>query len=671
MAREPTGGLRRIMINTGEHSIASGRTAFGKGVVVHSAMEGEGPQIDFAQVYARLPTALYTTDEAGRITSCNEAAIVLWGREPSFGEDRWCGAHRMYWPDGSPMPHDQCPMATCLRSAKPIHGAEAIGERPDGSRYAFAAYPTPLLDKEGEITGAVNMLVDITAREDIEIASRRLAAIVESSEDAIVSKTLDGVITSWNAGAERLFGYSADEIVGRPILTLIPPDRHSEEDEIIGQLRAGKRVKHFETVRRRKDGSEIPVSLSVSPIRRADGTVIGASKIARDISERKRTEELLGGQARRLETLNRVASEISRDLDLDRIVQTVTDIATELTGAKFGAFFYNVLDEAGESYQLYSLTGAPRDAFDKFGMPRNTAVFAPTFAGEGVVRSDDIRLDPRYGQNSPHAGMPEGHLPVVSYLAVPVISSSGEVLGGLFFAHDEPGRFSPEAEALVSAIASQTAVAMDNARLHKAAQAEIEQRARAESAKGLLLNELQHRVKNTMATIQAMAMQTFKAAPREEVNAFISRLHALSNAHDLLTQRDWDLVGVDKVVELATRPFDGKEHPRISWKGPDVQVGSGKALMLAMVLHELGTNAVKYGALSKDGGHVDIEWHLDDKAERSIHLSWRESGGPTPAMPSSRGFGSRMIERALKAEQGESELEFAESGLICRLRLPV
>ncbi|MFC3215048.1 GAF domain-containing protein [Novosphingobium panipatense] len=113
-------------------------------------------------------------------------------------------------------------------------------------------------------------------------------------------------------------------------------------------------------------------------------------------------------------------------------------------------------------------------------MPRNTAVFAPTFAGEGVIRSDDIRTDPRYGHSAPHYGMPPGHLPVVSYLAVPVTSVSGEVLGGLFFAHDEPGKFTADTENLVSAIAAQTAVAMDNARLHKAAQQEIEQRRRAE-----------------------------------------------------------------------------------------------------------------------------------------------------------------------------------------------
>jgi len=154
-----------------------------------------------------------------------------------------------------------------------------------------------------------------------------------------------------------------------------------------------------------------------------------------------------------------------------------------MTGAKFGAFFYNVLNESGESYLLYALSGAPREAFERFGMPRNTAIFEPTFRGQGVVRSEDIRKDPRYGKNAPHHGMPEGHLPVVSYLAVPVLSAKGDILGGLFFGHDQPGVFSEESATLVGGIAAQAAVAMDNAQLHRSAQSEIERRRRAEASR--------------------------------------------------------------------------------------------------------------------------------------------------------------------------------------------
>ena len=183
-----------------------------------------------------------------------------------------------------------------------------------------------------------------------------------------------------------------------------------------------------------------------------------------------------------LELLNKVGTSVAAELNLERAVQVVTDAATELTGAAFGSFFYNLLDDRGESYMLYTLSGVPREAFSKFPMPRNTAVFAPTFNGDGVVRSDDILQDPRYGKNDPHHGMPKGHLPVRSYLAAPVISRSGEVLGGLFFGHPEPGIFTDRSERLVTGIGAQAAIAIDNARLFQAAEREVAERRRAEAA---------------------------------------------------------------------------------------------------------------------------------------------------------------------------------------------
>ena len=623
----------------------------------------------FRRIVEALPAALYTTDVEGRITYFNEAAATLWGRRPRIGEDWWCGSWQLFWPDGTPMAHDECPMAQTLKTGKPVRGAEAVAKRPDGSTYPFIPYPTPLFDADGTLIGALNLLVDISDRKRDEDAAQCLAAIVTSSDDAIISKTLQGVITSWNAGAKRLFGYDEDEIVGRSILTLIPEDRHAEEREIISRIRAGERVEHYETVRRRKDGSLVDLSLTVSPIKRSDGTIVGASKIARDITDRKRAEATLARQAHRLEELNRAARIVSADLDLERIVQSVTDIATELSGARFGAFFYNVADPAGESYLLYTLSGAPREAFERFGMPRNTQVFEPTFRGEGIIRSDDIRKDPRYGHNSPHQGMPEGHLPVVSYLAVPVVSSSGEVLGGLFFGHDQPGIFDDESEALVGGIALQAAVAMDNARLHDAAKTEIEQRKRAEQSMELLLNEIRHRVKNTLAMVQSIASQTFRDTPAAERDAFVARLRALSEAHDLLTQKNWETISVPEAVRRAVRPFLLRDESRVSFHGPDAQLSASKALLIAMTLHELGTNAVKYGALSNDAGKVEIEWELVGEDKRRMKLLWRESHGPPVQAPVRVGFGSRMLERALKSERGDAHIEFDPGGVRCTMEM--
>jgi PAS domain S-box-containing protein len=222
----------------------------------------------------------------------------------------------------------------------------------------------------------------------------------------------------------------------------------------------------------------------VTPVRNVHGSVIRWFGTNTDIHEFRRSQEerqqLLSREqeARRTaELLNDVGPLLAGELDSTRLVQAVTDLATKLVGAEFGAFFHNVENAQGESYLLYTLSGAPAEAFAKFPMPRNTAVFGPTFHGESVVRSDDITKDVRYGRSAPYHGMPQGHLPVKSYLAVPVMSRLGEVMGGLFFGHATSGMFSENDERLVSGIAAQAAIAMDNARLFEQIKRE---RARAE-----------------------------------------------------------------------------------------------------------------------------------------------------------------------------------------------
>jgi PAS domain S-box-containing protein len=248
------------------------------------------PVITNQSLLEALPLAVYLTDAEGRITYYNPAAVELWGGAPGPNA-YWCGSWKLFRPDGSPLPHDECPMALALKEKRPVRGVEAILERPDGSRVIFAPYPTPLFDDAGQLTGAINMLMDVTKERDSAESASRLAAVVSSSDDAIVSKTLQGVVTSWNHGAERLFGYTAEEMIGRHITTIIPPHLHEEEQRIIAQLARGERIEHYETVRVAKDGSQIDISLSVSPIRDSSGRIVGASKVARDVSERKRAEE--------------------------------------------------------------------------------------------------------------------------------------------------------------------------------------------------------------------------------------------------------------------------------------------------------------------------------------------------------------------------------------------
>ena len=426
-------------------------------------------------------------------------------------------------------------------------------------------------------------------------------------------------------------------MIGAPITRLFPGDRLDEEPGIIRRISRGERVEHFETVRKVKDGRLIDVSLTISPVKDREGRIVGASKIARDVTAQKESErrlrdneeqlrvmadsipqlawmtqpngnvfwynrrwfeytgttfeqmrdwgwqtvvepkalaELLtqwneclrtgnpleieiplrgadgvyrwfltrgnplrdsnGGivrwfgtntntdqarhsrmaleeETRVLELLNETGSAIASQLNLEGLVQLVTDAGTKLSGAKFGAFFYNVTNEEGESFLLYTLSGVPREAFEKFALPRNTPIFNATFRGEGVVRSDDITQDPRYGTMAPHYGMPKGHLPVRSYLAVPVISRSGQVIGGLFFGHPEPGVFTVRNERLVLGIAAQAAVAIDNARLYRNSAARNPRAGKNASRTAKAKNELEQRVEERTASLRetAEALETF------------------------------------------------------------------------------------------------------------------------------------------------------------------
>jgi PAS domain S-box-containing protein len=352
-----------------------------------------------------------------------------------------------------------------------------------------------------------------------------LAAIIDSSEDAIVGKDLNGVITSWNKGAENIFGYSEQEAIGQHISIIIPSERLDEEEMIISKLKRGEKIEHFETIRLTKCGDELNISLSISPIRNGDGEVVGASKIARDITRQKHAEALIRQYVHHLEEINSVGKDLSSELDTNNILQKTTDATTRLTGAAFGAFFYNKIDEKGESLLLYTLSGAPREAFEKFGMPRNTPLFDVTFSGKGIVRSDDIRNDPRYGKNPPHNGMPVGHLPVVSYLAVPVFSPKAIVIGSLLFGHPEPGKFNEEHELAVQAVASQAAIALGNAKLYQEVQA-------LSDAKDKFIGFASHELKTPLTTISGY-IQLMEKSPAKapqflsKVTKQVSRLSAI------------------------------------------------------------------------------------------------------------------------------------------------
>ncbi len=240
-----------------------------------------------------LPIAAYFCEaSSGDILFYNRRAVELWGREPA-PEDRFSGAYRLLGPDGSFLPSDEMPVARALANGKAVQREDIIIERRDGSTVTTMVDVALLRNNAGRIAGAIVTLQDITEQRRSEEAQALLAAIVRSSDDAIVTKTLDGIITSWNGSAETLFGYSAEEAIGKPITIIIPVERHDEENMILSRLRRGERIEHFETVRMTKEGRLLDISLTVSPVRDSKGKIIGASKIARDITGKKRAQEQL------------------------------------------------------------------------------------------------------------------------------------------------------------------------------------------------------------------------------------------------------------------------------------------------------------------------------------------------------------------------------------------
>jgi PAS domain S-box-containing protein len=505
--------------------------------------------------------------------------------------------------------------------------------------------------------GLVCYVRDVSAQKTAWSAKAYLAAIVDSADDAILAKDLNGIIQACNAAGERLFGYSASELVGKSVRILIPPERQSEEDEILARLRRGERVEHFETVRVTKDGRRVTIALTISPVRDQSGNIIGASKIVRDVTADKRAEaehiRLLQENAAVTETLNNVGALVASDLDRTKVVQAVTDKATEMTGAEFGAFFYNVLDERGEAYTLYTISGVPREMFSKFPMPRNTQIFEPTFKGTGVLRSDDITKEPGYGHNAPYYGMPPGHLPVRSYLAVPVKGRAGDVIGGLFFGHSQVGRFAGHHERIAVGIAAWAALALENARLYTSVQ-------EASRLKDDFLASLSHELRTPLNAILGYArMLQSGIVAAEKTERAVDTI--VRNATSL-TQIVEDVLDISRIVSgkirlnvqavdfpIVVRNAVDVVAPAADAKGVrletiiDPQAGpvSGDPERLQQILWNLLSNGVKF---TKRGGKVQVRL---ERIDSHIELTVSDTGiGISPE------FLPHVFERFRQAEGG-------------------
>lgn len=424
-------------------------------------------------------------------------------------------------------------------------------------------------------------------------ARELLAAIVDSSDDAIISKTLDGIITSWNKSAERLFGYSADEAIGRPVTMLIPPDQLDEEPKILGRIRQGERIDHYETVRRRKDGSHLNISLTISPLRTPDGHIFGASKIARDITERAR----LDGIQQRLAAIVENSEDAIISKDLNGIITSWNNGAERLFG-------YTAGEAIGKSVLMLIPAGNTNE---------EPKILERIRRGERIEHYETIRQKR------------DGGLLNISLTVSPLMSSDGRVVGASKIARD------------------------------------ISERKHHDQQLLLLVREMRHRVKNTIATVQSIASQTLTEITPEQRRVFAGRLEALAGAHDLLTLANWRRANLPDLVNKALAPFVATYGQRITVECPDFSVAPHAALTLSLGLHELATNAIKYGALSNDSGTVRVVWK--EAVEGSGQLSWEESGGPPVTPPIRKGFGTRLLRRALGTTSAVT-LDYRPAGLL-------
>jgi PAS domain S-box-containing protein len=379
----------------------------------------------------------------------------------------------------------------------------------------------PITTDDGTVTGIFVQGHDLTelmrAEEALKESEARFRLVAESAPVMLWMGDSTGKCVYLNEAQREFWGVRSEDVTSFNWGTTLLSEDQPKLYEPFNRAMQAYTPFTVEARYRRRDGSIRLLRTDGRPRFDSRGEFVGMIGVNVDITESRRAELALRDETSALEVLNRTGAAIAGELDLERVVQAVTDAGVQLTGAQFGAFFYNVLNEQGESYMLYTLSGVSRDAFAQYPMPRATKVFEPTFKGEGIVRSDDITKDRRYGHNDPHYGMPKGHLPVRSYLAVPVRSRSGEVLGGMFFGHPEPAMFTERAERMMIGLAGQASIAIDNARLFQEAQRELEQRRLAEEALQHLNATLEQQVVERTAQLRTQEEELRQAQKMEAV----------------------------------------------------------------------------------------------------------------------------------------------------------
>ncbi len=597
------------------------------------------PATDFADFFDHAAVPLHVVGADGTILSANQAELDLLG----YAREEYVGRNIAEFHADAPVIRD---ILARLSAAESISEYEARLRCRDGSIKHVLITSNARFDA-GRFVNTRCFTRDITAQKRVEELNAQTADYLEGLMEGFVAYDRDWRMTYMNAAGERILGRRRDDVLGKTWHQAFPHAVGNPVDQMyqrVMRTRSGERMEYYYAHYRRW------LEISASPVKSG-----GVAVYFRDVTDR--------------ETLNQVGRTLAAELDLERVVQAVTDAATEASGAQFGAFFYNVKNE-GEAYMLYTLSGVAREAFAKFPMPRKTAVFAPTFEGSGIVRADDITQDARYGKSGPHHGMPQGHLPVRSYLAVPVISRSGEVIGGLFFGHEQGAVFTERAERLVAGIAAQAAIAMDNARLYRAEQEGAAKLREADRRKDEFLATLAHELRNPLAPIRTglhlLRITQPGSDSAEQARAMMERqlTHLIRLVDDLLEVSRISRGKIDlrrSPIELAavvlsavetTRPaIEAARHRlEISLPAQPLTV-EADFVRLAQVLANLLNNAAKY---TDPGGRIalSVRGEGGDAVTEAV-ISIRDNGVGIPAELLPRVFDMfAQVDRTLDRAQG-------------------
>jgi PAS domain S-box-containing protein len=481
--------------------------------------------------------------------------------------------------------------------------------RKDGRVVWVQVSSVAVRDSAGTPQYAIGLVLDIDERKQAEMANAHLAAVVASSADAIESVSLDGTILTWNQAAEDLYGFVAEEAIGRPLAIIVPEERQGETARMLAAVRAGDNM-WFETTRRRRDGSLVEVAVDAAPIRTADGVVVGISKVTHDISERRRAEATLQEREEQFRTL------------ANSIPQLVW-----MANSDGWIVWYNE--------RWYEYTGTTPEQMEGDGWH---SVHDPAVLPDVVTRwNESVRTGRPFDMTFPLRGADGLYRPFLTRV-VPL--------------HDSQGR-----------VARWFGTSTD-----------ITAQVEHERHLNFVMRELSHRSKNLLAVVQAMARQTMQHSSGFEdfEGRFMGRLHGLARSHDVLVRQDWTGATIRDLVSAQLAPFVREDGASVDLVGENLILKPDAVQNLGFALFELGTNAVKYGALAAPAGKITIRWELVESAARKcVRFVWQESGGPPVNQPLRKGFGAMVIERFIAVTfGGHVESLFLPEGFCWTLEIP-